>query len=1159
MIIKKLELQGFKSFPNRTKIVFHPGITVIVGPNGTGKSNIVDAILWVLGGRRPKSLRGERTESIIFHGNEKKAPLGLADVILSLSDDEENMIINHRLFRSGESEYRLNGKLARLKDIHESLLKKAIAEKEYFTIEQGSIELILTSKPTEKRQFLEEAAGTAYYKEKKRQAQNKLENSEQNLIRLEDIIEEVSKAKNSLKRQANAALRYRKLREKIRQVTFLHYRENIEQLEKSKAEVTAHYNRSLSQEKEILTLIKSEEKELIALNRKIWNLEKSIKESQDNLFTLKSELAHSDADLDREEKRIEFFEEKRNKAKLNTKELKDELNILQEELAPAKARLTSLRQSFTQKQHALEKAGQENQTAQEKMAAWGKKVESLREAYLQKFSEHSEFRNEGVKTEKERELIIRQEEKLQLQLEREQTLLQQIEKKLSQNQRALSQVNRQKEEKKRILSEHESALRKINISIENLQNEISELKEKRESTRHHLQVLKKLEEKERKENISQDIPGAIGFLADLVETDPEYAPLIDIFWREEAKSILISSQDFLMNLAGKKIKGNFLLIPPQKKEDVPQELSHHPAVVGFLKSCLKVNSKLKEPLSFLKDAVIVQDIRNAIQLWLQFPSLNYITTKGDLLLSSGLMKLGQKEEGIIALSQEIKSLEEKIIIQDKNILPLTFKVEEMKKEKQKLEEKLQKEVVQVVKEEKKAEEIEKKKILEDSEKKKIINNISLFRSELDVLEGDKRTIIQRGKEFSLKEKKLEEQGKSLKKELETNEKKLALCQKKNSQEEKNLYELKANIDLLQEKIRNLEHQIQTLIQRKKNNEAKINTLQEEIRGCEEEESKLKEKIKDLFEKKKISEGEKNDKEAILTREESLIQNIKGEGIDREKRIQNLREKHDALKDERVKWEVNKAEIDRDFVNLEENCWQDLKKTLREVREEISPEEGTDSKIEEKLEELKEKLQKLKHVNLMAEEEYLVQKKRYDFLLQQKDDLRSSIDTTQKVIKKIDLESKTQFLKALTEVNKSFQEVFSLLFEGGAAELKLQDPTNPLESGIEIIAQPPGKKMQNMMLLSGGEKALTSLAFLFALFRYRPTPFCILDEVDAALDDINLARFLELMKKIKNQTQFIIVTHNFKTMEVADYIYGTTMPEPNVTHLYSLKIEKKKAE
>ncbi len=245
--------------------------------------------------------------------------------------------------------------------------------------------------------------------------------------------------------------------------------------------------------------------------------------------------------------------------------------------------------------------------------------------------------------------------------------------------------------------------------------------------------------------------------------------------------------------------------------------------------------------------------------------------------------------------------------------------------------------------------------------------------------------------------------------------------------------------------------------------------------------------------------------------------------------------------------------------LKNPAGKNLKKTAGEIKNENISQEKTERDIEELLTEAKEKLQKFKSVNLLAEEEYLIQKKRFDFLTQENEDLRESIDSTKEAIRKIDQESKIQFQKALNEVNKNFQEVFSLLFEGGRTEVKLSQPSQPLESGIEIIAQPPGKKVNSLNLLSGGEKSLTSLAFFFALFRYKPAPFCILDEVDAALDETNLTRFLNLMRKVKKQTQFILITHNFKSMEVADYIYGTTMPEPNITNIYALKLEKKEAE
>ncbi len=409
---------------------------------------------------------------------------------------------------------------------------------------------------------------------------------------------------------------------------------------------------------------------------------------------------------------------------------------------------------------------------------------------------------------------------------------------------------------------------------------------------------------------------------------------------------------------------------------------------------------------------------------------------------------------------------------------------------------------------------------------------------------------------SFKAKTLKEEENALKKKIEDEEKEYADNQEEDEKTRKTFFELKAGVDLLQERIKNLNQRLQTQDQRKETLEAKLNSLQEEIKNYDEEKLKLRENVKNLSQKAKNLEEERKKQERELARSESHLQNMKKEQDDMEKKIEQLREEHEGKKEERVKWEISKAEIDRDLVNLEESCWQDLKKTLQEVKKEMPEEKILDTEIEGKLAETEEKLQKIKSVNLMAEEEYSIQKKRYDFLIQQKKDLRESIDTTREAIRKIDKESKNQFMKALREVNKNFKKVFSLLFNGGIAELKLADPSHPLESGVDITAQPPGKKVQSLSLLSGGEKCLTSLAFFFALFRYKPTPFCIFDEVDAALDEVNLTKFLELMKKIKNQTQFILITHNVKSMEVADYIYGTTMAEPNITSLYSIKLESK---
>ncbi len=458
--------------------------------------------------------------------------------------------------------------------------------------------------------------------------------------------------------------------------------------------------------------------------------------------------------------------------------------------------------------------------------------------------------------------------------------------------------------------------------------------------------------------------------------------------------------------------------------------------------------------------------------------------------------------------------------------------------------------------ERKIEEIEKENKYDQTEKERIAAHISLLKNELDVFTKDREALTKKMETISDRAKTLREEEYSLKKKIEDEEKEYADHQEEDEKTRKNFFELKAGVDLLQEKIKNLNHRLQTQKQRKETLIAKLNSLQEEIKNCDEEKLNLKENIKYLSQKARNLEDERKKQERELARSESDLLEMKKNQAEMEKKIEELREEYEGKKEERMKREISKAEIDRDLVNLEESCWQDLKKTLQEVRKETPDEKIPDTEIEKKLEEAEEKLQKIKSVNLMAEEEYSIQKKRYDFLIQQQKDLRESIDTTREAIRKIDKESKNQFMKALRAVNRNFNKVFSLLFDGGTAELKLADPSHPLESGVDIAAQPPGKKVQSLSLLSGGEKCLTSLAFFFALFRYKPTPFCILDEVDAALDDVNLAKFLKLMKKIKDQTQFILVTHNVKTMEVADYIYGTTMAEPNITSLYSIKLESK---
>jgi chromosome segregation protein len=577
--------------------------------------------------------------------------------------------------------------------------------------------------------------------------------------------------------------------------------------------------------------------------------------------------------------------------------------------------------------------------------------------------------------------------------------------------------------------------------------------------------------------------------------------------------------------------------------------------LGRLKSRLRPDPKIRDSVGRLRDAIIVNDIAAAVELWIRRPGLNFLTPGGDLLLSSGLLRLGRKADGAFALGRESRKLEERLRQRDSEIAPLASDLENHRRQAESLEAGRQEESARIEELRLRAHEQEKEMAGRQAERDRAASALELLEKELAIWGQDGEALRLGMESLAGKIEQLESEERELRDQIAAEERDFFSHKEKHLEDEKRFIALRAEASLLEERHANLSRQADGLTGRKEGLEKKILVLEEEGRAARDEGDEARRAAAGFAAKAGEFEVEKKRRHDDLARMETALQQKQAEAVERDRSLARLREELEKKKEDRVRWEIAKAEIDRDMVNLEETCWQELKKTLHEVKNEPVAAELSDAEIEEQLAQTEEDLQRYKSVNLMAEEEYAGHKERYDFLTQQKSDLRESIDATEQAIRKIDEESQTQFLNALAQVNTNFQEVFTLLFKGGNAEVKLIEPANPMESGVEIIAQPPGKKVQHILLLSRGEKSLTSIAFMFALFRYKPTPFCILDEVDAALDDVNLMRFLDLMKNIKANTQFIIITHNYKSMEVADYIYGTTMAEPNFTTLYSVKLEK----
>ncbi len=1203
MFIKRLEVQGFKSFPERTKILFHPGITAIVGPNGTGKSNIVDAILWALGGLRLKSVRGDRTEDIIFNGNNKRAPLSLADVVLTLGNEEE-LIISHRVFRSGESEYRLNGKAVRLKDIQDELWRNSIGEKEYFVIEQGAIGSFVTSKPQEKRVLIEEAAGTAYYKDKKKQAQSKLESSEQNLIRLEDIIIEVEKSRNSLYRQALAAARYRRLRERLRELTSHHYYRKMVQLDKALEQVQNELQEAEARDEKALAAIKEEEKELSVKRKELWDLEKSFKDQQERAFSLKARLSRLESEIDRESKRLEYLETSQQKAESDRAELTNELKTLEEEKAKIIFRLSELEKLLETTTVGVEERRKALEQIRKLVSDEENLLSEFRQSQMQRIQETTEIKNNFTKLEKELELYLRQSEKLSQEKENYLAQKNQIEVRISKLQQDIQLALEEKAKQEETLKNLNQELNIINQKLATDEDRLTQLNRQLEEVSHQFQALEKIAEMEREATDNNLAPGALGWFSELVEIPEGEAYLFDLFWKEEAKAQTFLLKTFKQNLPA--IKGkNVLLLSEQPASRVPENLLKSEGVLGLLKQKVRTRPGVEQYLEGLKEAIVVRDLLTAVSLWENFPQFNFITANGELLYSSGLLITGQKKEGLFTLQQEKKRLITRAERLEAEKIPLVKEIEAQTKEKQQVEGSILELRTQIQETERQLSDLERENRFVSLELQKTITRLEILAKEEKIQQEEKEQLQQRKEAALVELQKTEAALEELREKLKHKEENLSQLKEKQQCEEDSYYRLRSEFNLLQEKINSTRSSLQSLEKRHQAVASKLGILEMDVFTAQEEKEQLRKLIEELKQECQLLETEAHQQEQSLLTQDQQGQQLQKQQEEVEARLKELRENKERLQEEKTRLEIRRAEIDRDRLNLEETCWQELKKNLLELREEIdgegktasSAEENeevsqalseeveepevetedtteqkpkerkraktplpardlTDEDLEKELEATRDILQRYRQVNMMAEEEYLEQKKRYDFLSQQRQDLHDSINSTQEAIKKIDQESKTQFLKALQEVNRNFQEIFALLFQGGTAEVKLLDPENPLESGVEIVAQPPGKRVQNLALLSGGEKSLTSLAFLFALFQYKPSPFCILDEVDAALDEVNLTRFLNLMKAIKHQTQFIIVTHNYKTMEVADFIYGTTMEEPNVTRIYSVRMERK---
>lgn len=1182
MKIKKLYIRGFKSFMDRLEINFPFGISGIVGPNGCGKSNIVDAIRWCMGEQSPKQLRGRRMEDVIFAGAGPHKPLGMAEVSILLENgdgtfpatyaQDPELSVTRRLYRSGESEYLINRVPCRLKDIQEIFMDTGLGNKAYSIIGQGQIGTIIDQKPEDTRVMLEEAAGVTKYRKKVEASQRKIELTESNLQRVEDILGEVQRQMRSLKRQASKAKRYRNICEKIQNLELTLYANSYhhfhfesadklrstEDLEQQEMAMSTRFSQLQAQIETLNLELAEKDSRLSELRRSFLHLKEKAHKKETRLESLKGEMRMQDELVNRlrveqEElkNRLSRLDEEKANLKQNLEKMKERSRELEEEISLREKRVGARRELLKGIKAEYEKARDELSAGTNK--EMGLNHESV---YLNKML--GQITDARSRLEQEREdakariaTVIRASDRKNLAREATAEKLEAIEGLMNAHNIECERLEQRRRQLESDLKLAESDLNVCQSRFLSLQA----LTENFEGYKMGVRTIMKAKDFEPHQR-----GHIIGLLADVIQVDPNHEQAVEAVLADKLQYVIVESQEDgkrAVQYLKQKEKGRSSFVAMKElrhngKDKQPQ-LKFTPLI-----NCISVQDSYRPLMAaLLEGTVLVEDLDAALSAWEKNDAdLCFVTTDGDIVDRSGVIsggRLAQSSRGLLARKREMKELKRQSAVYQTSVDGLRNKLEQINARIQ-----------------------EKKDALENLTEDKWrcqeeINELDkvLFRlgQELDQLERLSRRIsselqskdVEQSKhkrelsriETALEERRFERQKEEeylRKKELELKE-----SQEEYDQFREELAKFKTDDRILKEERRSLVRELEMkedygddALRRFQKAEEEISSCHERRKACQHSTEGLNEELESLFEK--LSGAE-----AALNRSDRERQAFQDRVKEEEDRAEMVREERQAIKEKINRSKMEHSEIQFKMNNLTEIVREKFSQNLRDIYEQYLDQAFSVKEVEERLEAQKQLRQRLGEVNLTAIKEHEVLKERFEFIKNQREDLISSIESLRTAIKKINKTSLERFRKTFVEVDQKLKEIFPILFNGGTAGLRMTDESQPLESGVLVEVQPPGKKLSHMGLLSGGEKALVAMALLFAIYMIRPSPFCLLDEVDAPLDEANIDRFNHLLEEIKRASQIIMVTHSRRTMEIVDRLYGVTMQEAGISKTVSVDV------
>jgi chromosome segregation protein len=1199
MKLKKLEINGFKSFVEKTSVQFPPGISAVVGPNGCGKSNIVDAIKWVMGEQSVKQLRGKSMEDVIFSGSNGKPPSNMAEVSLILANengtapeelkDFTEIMLTRRLYRSGESNYFINKQPCRLKDIHNVFMGSGMGSKSYAVIQQGNIGRITDAGPEERRVLIEEAAGITRYKSRKKEALSKVGATNQNILRVADIIAEINRQMTGLKRQARKAERYKRYQGRVRELdiylTLHYYDEYTRKIDDADALLKGltdtdieHSSRlkKLDAEVEKIKLQRTEKNEEIAdqKSRKF--------ETQRHIDRTENDLSHLHEDVKRLTYEFGELESAR-------KTLEEKNRALMAEVAQVESQNITLYDEIKTAKSTIEKEQSVEQQIKDQLSDLNQELETCKANLMDLVAREAQYKNiyQNATSNKEslkRRLKIIVEEKAatgkkvgglrdkknkaQVQLEVYKTEIEGLNEQIDITRKHL-------QEKNKALGEQVKIVQTLDIERNKAKSSYTTLKKMEDNFEWYKGGVRAVMKRHRlnKDAVSSNTvennghDGILGLMADIVEPEPTYGTAVEAALGESLQYILIQDQktgldtiDYLQTTRS----GRSGFIPvssikstssdPKTGPDPQKKLLNHVSVKqGF--------EKITEAL--LGHVAVTTNMEEALALFNSNGALQTVVTKnGDLISHQGIMVGGSKDKisGILAKKQELKDVKSQIKDLNQNLDSARRKQKDLESEVWNIESTLQKS--QESKNKAAQDEVEAEKDLYKATEdlKNALRHLEIVRLEHEQLLGEESDIDEEVAKFNTAVAEVEAQVKNAQVLVSEKLERISVVSSELEAFNQGIVDLKLNLTALNAKLENSSNSLRRLKEFENDGINRIEQLSGDLTLKEQKKAGLKEKIKAL--KQRLS-----DLYADMKRLEQALENDEADYHEIDTKLKESGEIISVIQNEREKTlqktrllelEQSQRHIKRE--NLANHLQESYHTPLAVLKSEfddtaINTNLSTDA-IESELNRLRKKIAKIDDVNLGAIKEYEQLKERFDFLNEQRDDLEKAIQDLHKVIRKINRISKERFLNTFDMINTKLEEVFPRLFEGGSARLILTEPENPLETGVEFMIHPPGKKLTRMSLLSGGEKALSAIALIFSIFLIKPAYFCLMDEIDASLDDTNVFRFNDLLQIIGEKSQIIMITHNKSSMEFAETLFGITMEKKGISKVVSVNFERR---